>query len=132
MYFTFSKVDPSKNKIAANNLSDDVNETNMRKLKLNAQVTAMTSIIEAFGNIIQWSIWIFITKFAGYGTLIQSILLYFVILPYVFLMNTSQNKERVIEIGWLNVLKNAFGNGERFAAIGNWCRMKSISKDSRL
>ena len=68
MYFTFSKVDPSKNKIAANNLSDDVNETNMRKLKLNAQVTAMTSIIEAFGNIIQWSIWIFITKFAGYGT----------------------------------------------------------------
>ena len=132
IYLTFSKVDPSKNKIAANNLSDDVNETNMRKLKLNAQVTAMTSIIEAFGNIIQWSIWIFITKFAGYGTLIQSILLYFVILPYVFLMNTSQNKDRVIEIGWLNVLKNAFGNGVRFSAIGNWCRMKSISKVLRI
>ena len=132
IYSTFSKVDPSKNKIAAEHLSDDVNETNMRKLKLNAQVTAMTSIIEAFGNIIQWSIWIFITKFAGYGTLIQSILLYFVILPYVFLMNTSQNKERVIEIGWLNVLKNAFGNEQRFATIGNWCRTKSISKVLRI
>ena len=125
-------MDPSKNKIAANNLSDDVNETNMRKLKLNAQVTAMTSIIEAFGNIIQWSIYIFITKFAGYGTLIQSILLYFVILPYVFLMNTSQNKERVIEIGWLNILKNAFGNGEKFVAVRNWYQMKSNSKVVRI
>ena len=94
----------------------------MRKLKVNAQVTAMTSIIEAFGNILQWSIWIFITKFAGYGTLIQSILLYFVALPYVFLMNTSQNKERVIESGWFNILKNACGNGEKVMAIRSWCQ----------
>ena len=94
----------------------------MRKLKVNAQVTAMTSIIEAFGNILQWSIWIFITKFAGYGTLIQSILLYFVALPYVFLMNTSQNKERVIESGWFNVLKNTFGNGQKVMAISSWCQ----------
>ena len=118
----FSKIDPRKSKIAAKNLSETVNETNMRKLKVNAQVTAMTSIIEALGNILQWSIWIFITKFAGYGTLIQSILLYFVALPYVFLMNTSQNKERVIESGWFNVLKNAFGNGEKVIAIRSWCQ----------
>ena len=93
-------------------------------MKVNAQVTAMTSIIEAFGNILQWSIWIFITKLAGYGTLIQSILLYFVMLPYVFLMNTSQNKEQVIDAGWLQVLKNAFGNGKLLLRAKNWCWSK--------
>ena len=33
-------------------------------------------------------------------------LLYFVVLPYAFLMNTRYNKNRIIEEGWLNVLKN--------------------------
>ena len=104
----------------------------MRRLKVNAQVTAVTSMIEAFGNILQWSIWIFITKFAGYGTLIQSILLYFVILPYVFLMNTSQNKDRVIEVGWVNVLKNVFGKGEWFSKLRNWCRSRCMTGTAML
>ena len=32
--------------------------------------------------------------------------LYFVFLSYVFLMNTRYNKSRIIEEGWMNVLKN--------------------------
>jgi len=113
-------VDPSKNISAAKTLSDHTNDENMRRMKVNAQITAVTSIFEVFGNILQWTIWIFITKFAGYGSLIQSILLYFVILPYVFLMNTRQNKNRVVEDGWMNVLKNVFGTGyQHLALIGN-------------
>ena len=102
-------MDPSKNKIAAETLSESTNNENMRRMKVNAQVTAVTSMLEVFGNIFQWIVWTVWTKFAGYGTLIQSILLYFVILPYAFLMNTSQNKNRIIEDGWMNVLKNVVG-----------------------
>ena len=97
-------MDPSKNAVAAKTLSECTNNENMRRMKVNAQVTAVTSMFEVFGNVLQWTIWIFVTKFAGYGTLIQSILLYFVILPYAFLMNTSQNKNRIVEEGWMNVL----------------------------
>ena len=86
----------------------------MRKMRVNAQITAVTSILEIVGNIVQWAIWILITKFVGLGSLIQSILLYFVVLPYVFLMNSSHNKNRIIEDGWINVLKNATGTGRTF------------------
>ena len=81
---------------------------------MNAQITAVTSILEIAGNIVQWAIWILITKFVGLGSLIQSILLYFVVLPYVFLMNSSHNKNRIIEDGWINVLKNAIGTDRTF------------------
>ena len=45
----------------------------------------------------------------GFGGFVQKMLfmlLYFVVLPYAFLMNTRYNKNRIIEEGWLNVLKN--------------------------
>ena len=112
--FHFRKVDPASNAIAAEGLSKSKNEDNMRKMRVNAQITAVTSILEIAGNIVQWAIWILITKFVGLGSLIQSILLYFVVLPYVFLMNSSHNKNRIIEDGWINVLKNAIGTGRTF------------------
>ena len=34
---------------------------------------------------------------------------YLILLPTAFLMNTSNNKRRVIEHGWRNVLRNTFG-----------------------
>ena len=101
----------------------------MRKWKVNAQVTAVTSILEIFGNVVQWSVWIFITKFAGYGTLIQSILLYFVLLPYAFLMNTDQNKNRIIDAGWKNVLKNVFGGVYQCCIMKAICSIFSPSKN---
>ena len=81
---------------------------NMEKMKVNAQVTAVTTILESVGCLVIFITWAFITKFSGYTTLIQSILLYFVLLPYAFLMNTSQNKARIIEHGWTNVIRNIF------------------------
>ena len=112
--FDFRKIDPASNAIASEGLSKSKNADNMRKMRVNAQITAVTSILEIAGNIVQWAIWILITKFVGLGSLIQSILLYFVVLPYVFLMNKSHNKNRIIEDGWINVLKNAIGTGRIF------------------
>ena len=101
-------MDPSKNPIASESFSKDHNTENMRRLKVNAQVTAVTTLLESLGNLIQWTIWICFTKFAGHATLIQSILLYFVILPYAFLKNTNENKHRIVDEGWTNVVKNIF------------------------
>ena len=46
-------------------------------------------------------------------------LLYFVILPYTFLMNTRYNKNRVVEEGWKNVLRNVIGCKSMAQSIGN-------------
>ena len=107
-YFYFSKVDPSENRIAAKSLSKIINDSNMRRMKVNAQVTAVITLLEAFGNCVIMIIVFTTPKLNGYEALIPTILLDFVLLPYAFLMNTSHNKDRVIEDGWNSVFKNVF------------------------
>ena len=51
--------------------------------------------------------------------LIQAILWYCVISPYVFIMNTSHNKKRIIECGWKNVLKNTLGCSNNYIGDSN-------------
>ena len=77
---------------------------------ISAQITAATSMLEIVGNSAIWTTQTFIAKFLGYGTLIQSIILYFVLLPYVFFMNTEKNKKMVIEDGWINLFKHVIRN----------------------
>ena len=57
-YFYFSKVDPSENKIAAKALSENINNSNIRRMKVNAQVTAGITILEGFGNCVSLIIFI--------------------------------------------------------------------------
>ena len=45
----------------------------------------------------------------NYATLLQYFTLCMVILPYPFLMNTSHNKNRIVEHGWKNIFKNLLG-----------------------
>ena len=45
-------------------------------------------------------------SFGSFAGIILTMMLYFVVLPYAFLMNTRYNKRRIIEEGWMNVLKN--------------------------
>ena len=81
----------------------------MRKLLVNAQITATISLIESSSNI-TYIILVAITVRTNYGTLINLLVLYMIVLPYSFLMNTSHNKERIIEQGWMNIFKNIFGS----------------------
>ena len=92
----------------AKSLSKINQDQDMKKLKVNAQVTAVTTLLEFVGNCVTVVLWALVTKMSGYETLIQRIVLNFVILPYTFLMNTEHNKNRVVEDGWRNVLKNMF------------------------
>ena len=88
--------------------SDEATKLNKRKLIVNAQIAATISIIEST-IMISYIIAVAITVRTSYGTLIYLLLLYMVILPYSFLKNTSDNKERIIEQGWMNIFKNIFG-----------------------
>ena len=81
----------------------------MRKILVNAQITATISIIESISNI-TYVILVAITVRTNYGTLINLLVLYMIVLPYSFLMNTSHNKERIIEQGWMNIFTNIFGS----------------------
>ena len=90
-------------------LSKDANELNAKKLIVSSQVTAMVTIIELSYNII-YVLWVaIIMQKTSFGTVIQAMVLHFVILPYSFLMNTSYNRNRIVDLGWKNILKNIFG-----------------------
>ena len=104
----FRAVDPSKSKVASKCLSRDQNQLNMKKLKVNAQVTATTSFIEMSINI-AYIIFVWYNKGTTFSSLIVGMISYQIILPYVFLMNTSHNKNRIVELGWKNVLMNIIG-----------------------
>ena len=88
--------------------SDEAIKLNKRKLIVNAQIAATISIIEST-TMISYTIAVAITVRTSYGTLIYLLLLYMIILPYSLLKNTSDNKERIIEQGWMNIFKNIFG-----------------------
>ena len=66
-------------------------------------------MLEAFGNVIVVIIIWLLTRATTSGILVGSLSIYFTLLPRAFLMNTSDNKNRIVEYGWKNVLMNSFG-----------------------
>ena len=62
-----------------------------------------------------------ILGFGGFAEKMLFMLLHFVVLPYAFLMNTRYNKSRIIEEGWMNVLKNM--------AISYNCNVATLDND---
>ena len=91
-------------------LSNEYQIRNARNVRVNAQVTAVVTIFEVVGMciIVMTHLLAINQGFSGLEFVFQSLfmLLHFVILPYAFLMNTTSNKNRIIEDGWMNVLKN--------------------------
>ena len=110
VFSIFSILDPLENNRAAIFLSKRNQIQDMRTMQVNSQVTVVITIFEVLGNCICGVIdAAIITRPSGILKLIPSMLLYFVILPYTFLMNTRYNKNRVVEEGWKNVLRNVIG-----------------------
>ena len=105
-----SKLDPTSGEIAPANVSSSNNNKNIKTMVISAQITAATSMLEIVGNLAISATEISIAKFLGHATLILSIILYFVVLPYVIFMNTDKNRRMVIEDGWINLLKRVVCN----------------------
>ena len=96
----------------------------MRKVLVNAQVTAMISSIESLFVIVH----IAGVAIAGKKTAVTILMvmllymvLFLIILPYSFLMNTSHNKNRIIEHGWKNVIQNLTVNNSIFRSVNVYC-----------
>ena len=80
----------------------------MKRIKVNAQVTFMISVLEMIGYILMITV-VVIFKSTALPVIINIEIMYMIILPRAYLMNTSYNKGRIIEHGWKNVLRNTFG-----------------------
>ena len=94
-------------------LSENVHRKNERLMHVNAQVTAVTTMMEFTGNCINYVIFLVLGGHVNFISYALYMLLYFDVLSYAFLMNTRYNKNRIIEYGWINVLKNISGrNGQ--------------------
>ena len=98
----------------------------MRKVKVNAQVTAMISLSEIVGFLII-SIICISAQSATIGVILFP-LLQNIILPYAFLMNTQENKHRIVEMGWVNVLRNTFNKEFIFSISNNSNNVKRIKR----
>ena len=89
-------------------LSNESQSQSARIVRVNSQVTAVITIFEVLGSCIIVIMHLLRIRI-GLGKFAQItlyMLLHFVVLSYSFLMNTRYNKNRIIEEGWMNVLKN--------------------------
>ena len=80
----------------------------MRRMKVNAQVTATTTTLEFLGGL-TYIIHLGISNGTNLANFIHFQSIYFIVIPYAFLMNTSNNKFRVIQNGWKGVFRNIVG-----------------------
>ena len=83
---------------------------NLRKLKVNADVTCAVWMLEWVGNIFVMTLWS-IGAFQGVDDrslfLEGVIVVYVIVLPHCYLMNTAHNKDRVVDEGLMNIIRNA-------------------------
>ena len=97
MYLFFRQINPTKNRSLADSQRREVQIENMRNVTVNAQVTAVISIAEIIGFVVITTLTI-IAKSPIVGQILFP-LLQNIILPYAFLMNTRENKHRIVEKG---------------------------------
>ena len=125
----FRQVDPEKNKPLADSQSKEAHIENMRTVKVNAQVTAMISFSEIVGFVII-SIICQSSRSATMGDVLFP-LLQNIILPYAFLRNTRENKHRIVEQGWKNVLRNALNMDIIISILINSNKVKPFNDEQK-
>ena len=79
----------------------------MKLVKVNARVTFVVWVLECVANLSVAILWVFVYGTTTFGTLTNSMMWYYLIISYTFLMNTSYNKDRIIEDGWKIVILNS-------------------------
>ena len=108
-HFLYSQVNPSPENLAAKSLSNYNQKRNIRKVAVNAHVTFFLWVLETLANVSIIIVWMFIYGKTSFATLTFSMLLYYVLLPNSFLMNTSHNKHLIVDNGFWNTIRNATG-----------------------
>ena len=107
LFFFFSQVRPSPDNLATGCLSEDVRNRNIRKVETNARIAFVVWIIEICANICIIIAWAVVYGKTTFATLTINMVWYYLILPHTFLMNTSHNKELIVDNGWKTTIRNA-------------------------
>ena len=115
----FRQVTPSEDNVAARSLSEENQMHNMNLVAVNARVTFVVWILETIANISVLILWQLVYGTTTFGTLTNSMIWYYLIISYTFLMNTSYNKDRIIEDGWKMIIMNAL-KSIRVVSNGVW------------
>ena len=102
-------MNPSPENLAAKSLSNYNQKRNIRKVAVNAHVTFFLWILETLANVSIIIVWMFVYGKTSFATLTFSMLLYYILLPNSFLMNTSHNKHLIVDNGFWNTIRNATG-----------------------
>ena len=103
----FRQVEPSPNNHAVNSLAKDIQQRNVRKLKINANVTFSIWILEWIAFISCMICWV-IASNTKIDIFLEFVVLWnYVILPHTYLMNTAHNKDRIIDQGLKSTIINA-------------------------
>ena len=75
----------------------------MRKVKINANIAFVIWILEWIANASIYICWVF----APDVTILMAIMWYYIFLPHIFLMNTSHNKDLIVDDGLKTTILNA-------------------------
>ena len=97
-------VNYSENNHVRSNRSTEQQNANLRRVAVNAQVTAFLSLFEVTGFILIGIITL-VTSSKDTAKVLFPLLEY-ILLPAAFLINTEENKLQLVEHGWLNILFN--------------------------
>ena len=98
---------PSKDNIAGNALAEEVQIRNIRKVAVNARIAAVLWILEIAANVCIVFLWLFIIGSSSPIGLTNTMFWFYIIIPYTRLMNTTYNKDRIIDDGWKSVIINS-------------------------
>ena len=115
---------------APKRLPEYIQQRNIRRVKVNAQVAFAIYILEIIGLLSMALIYVVfgITEFARTA----SILLYYVLLPYIYLLNTSNNKDRITDEGWWSTVRNVLGmSSNNVTEIHSQTQEESINMQKR-
>ena len=107
IYF-YRQVNPTEDNTAARSLARENQIYNIKIVALNARVTWIVWILEFVAYFTVAILWVFVVGTTSFATLTNSMIWLYVLIPYTFLMNTSYNKERIIDEGWKTVIMNSF------------------------
>ena len=103
-------MEPTVDNTVANSLSSEVQARNVKLVKVNTRVTLVVWVLESIANICIAIFWVAIYGTTDFGTLTNSMIWYYLLISYTFLMNTSYNKGRIVDDGWKPVLLNSIVN----------------------
>ena len=109
--FLFRQVEPSPDNIAtaASTLPEAVRLHNIRKVVVNAKVTFGIWILETVTLAIVFLLFVILRLNNITTTLVM--ILFYVVLPYIFLVNTSDNKNDWINNGFAKMIRNVASKG---------------------